>query len=179
MNQEGPDSGPGPSLEGSPLHLKNELALAFLHAVHGPLGPCLGAILSHHFHASLSQAQIGLNSGVTKWLTNIVNAEVEITATNRASVKIRRSIRAIICAALATVRRRRKRTRPRPGPTTRCLDARTSPRDAARGRTLASKVASVTVRVDNAGTARCRRRARLRASAAAPAPNSAMRSSAS
>jgi hypothetical protein len=42
-------------------------------------------------------------------LTNIVNAEVEITVTNRASVKIRRSIRATICAALAAIRRRRKR----------------------------------------------------------------------
>jgi hypothetical protein len=48
MNQEGPDSGPGPSTN---LALKNELALALLHTGHGLLGFCLGLILSHHFHA--------------------------------------------------------------------------------------------------------------------------------
>ena len=52
MNQEGSLTlDQALPLEGLPLHLKNELTLAFLHAVHGPLGPCLGAILSHHFHS--------------------------------------------------------------------------------------------------------------------------------
>ncbi len=51
MNQEGPDSGPGPSTRRTTHALKSELALAVLHLSHGLLGRFLGFKFSHHFHA--------------------------------------------------------------------------------------------------------------------------------